>query len=96
MRSFFRFLRPMVFARRKAIFAGVFGGNRTWLALGGAAWIFHWLGRLVGVTDPTPRYTRELGPGERVVVVHEPLSPAAEKKLAKKARREERRGRRRG
>ncbi len=96
MRSFFRFLRPMVFARRKAIFAGVLGGNRTWLALGGAAWVFHWLGRLVGVTDPTPRYTRELSRGERVVVVHEPLSPAEVKKIAKKAKREERRARRRG
>ena len=96
MRSLLKFLRPMVFARRKAVFAGVFGGNRTWLALGGAAWVFHWLGRLVGVNDPTARYTRELAPGERVVVVHEPLSAADEKKLAKKARREERRGRRRG
>lgn len=96
MRTLLRFLRPMTFARRKAIYAGVLGGNRTWLALGGAAWVFHWLGRLFGVSAPTPRYTQDLAPGERVVVVHEPLSPAAKRKLAKKARREERRGRRRG
>jgi len=86
----------MVFARRKAVLAGVFGGNRTWLMVGGAAWVFHWLGRLLGVSNPTPRYTRALAPGERVVVVHEPLSPAQVKKSAKKARREERRARRRG
>lgn len=94
MRSLFRFLRPMVFARRKAIIAGLFGGSRTWLVLGGAAWVFHWLGRLFGMSDPTPRYTRDLGRGERIVVVHEPLSPAEVKKLARRARREERRGRR--
>ena len=95
MRSLLKFLRPMVFARRKAVFAGIFGGNRTWLALGGAAWVFHWLGRMFGVSDPTPRYTRELTRGERIVVVHEPLSPADVKKIAKTAKREERRARRR-
>lgn len=96
MRTLLRFLRPMLYARRKAVFAGIYGGNRTWLVIGGAAWVFHWLGRLVGLADPTPRYTQELSRGERVIVVHEPLSPAAVKKIAKKAKREERRARRRG
>ncbi len=82
-----RFLRPMAFLRRKAILAGVLGGNRKWLIWGGAAWVFHWIGRIFGGAEPTPKYTQEVGAGERLVVVHEPLSPLAIKKAAKKARK---------
>ncbi len=90
MKSFLRFLRPMAFLRRKAIFAGVLGGSRKWLAWGGAAWVFHWLGSLFGVGEAKPRYTEEVAAGERVVVIHEPLSPLGAKKATKKAARQER------
>lgn len=90
MKTFFRFLRPMAFARRKAIYAGVLGGSRKWLVFGGAAWVFHWMGSLFGVGEAKPRYTQEVSAGERIVVVHEPLSPLAVKKARKKAAREER------
>lgn len=81
----------MAFLRRKAIFAGVLGGQRKWLVWGGFAWVFHWLGRILGGGEPTARYTQEVGAGERVFVVHEPLSPAAVKKAEKKAAKLERR-----
>ena len=90
MKSFLRFLRPMAFLRRKAIFAGVLGGSRKWLVWGGAAWFFHWTARIFGGGEPTARYTQELSAGERVFVVHEPLSPAAAKKAVRKAARQER------
>lgn len=90
MRRFLRFLRPMIFLRRKAILAGVLGGNRKWLVWGGMAWVLHWLGQLFGAGDPKPKYTREIGAGERVIVLHEPLSPAQVKKAEKKAARAQR------
>ena len=81
----------MAFARRKAIYSGVFGGNRRWLAIGGLAWMFHWIGRLFGVGDPSPVYTEQLDAGQRFVVVHEPDSPRVKRKRAKAAAKTERR-----
>ena len=89
MRAFLRFLRPMAYARRKAVYAGVLGGSRKWLIWGGAAWIFHWLGRLFSGGEPLPRYTREVGPGERVVVVHEPMGALSVKRQASEAAKKE-------
>jgi hypothetical protein len=77
----------MVYLRRKAILGGLVGGQRKWMILGGAAWFFHWLGRLTGVGDPQPRYTAELKPGERAVLVHEPDSPLKQRKTERKAAR---------
>lgn len=80
----------MAFLRRKAVFAGVLGGNRKWLVWGGAAWVFHWLGALFGAGEAKPRYTQEVPAGERVVVVHEALSAHGVKKAEKKAARAQR------
>ena len=81
----------MAFARRKAIYAGLLGGNRRWLTIGGAAWVAHWIGRVLGAGEPLPKYTQEIGAGERIVIVHEPLSPLAMKKADKKAEKAARR-----
>lgn len=80
----------MAYLRRRAIYAGVLGGQRKWLVWGGAAWVFHWLGRIFGGGEPTARYTQELKAGERAFVVHEPLGPAGVKKATKKAAKAER------
>ncbi|MGI9623199.1 MAG: hypothetical protein ACR2PK_10215, partial [Acidimicrobiales bacterium] len=72
-------------------YSGIFGGSRKWLLIGGLAWVYHWLDRLITGGDPTPRYTRDLGAGERVFVIHEPVSPREVKMQAKKAAKEERR-----
>ena len=90
MRRFFKFLRPMAYLRRRAIYAGVLGGQRKWLVWGGAAWVFHWLGRIFGGGEPTPRYTQELKAGERAFVIHEPLGPGDVKKATKKAAKADR------
>lgn len=94
-RTFLRFLRPLVYLRRKAILGGLFGGQRKWLIFGGAAWVFHWIGRIVGVGDPAPRYTAELKPGERAVLVHEPDSPLKQRKAERLATRDAKRTARR-
>lgn len=75
----------MIFLRRRAILSGLFGNSRRWLMVGGAAWVLHWIGRLFSGPDPSPRYTRELKAGERVIVIHEPESPAARKRARKRA-----------
>ncbi len=87
MRSFLRFLRPMAFLRRKAVLSGLLGGNRKWLYWGGAAWVLHWIGGLLGTGQPEAKYIRTLEPGERLLVVHESESPLATKKAARRARR---------
>lgn len=85
MRSLFRFLRPMRYARRKAVYAGLFGGNRKWMALGGLAWAFNMVGRLFGLGEPAPVYAEELKPGQRLVIAH----PEAK---SRRQRRKERSG----
>ncbi|MDH3754204.1 MAG: hypothetical protein OEU32_10070 [Acidimicrobiia bacterium] len=70
MRSLLKFLRPAAYIRRRAVYAGLLGGNRKWLMFGGMVWGLHWLGRIVGAGEPTAVFTQELDPGERFVVVH--------------------------
>ena len=67
-----KLLRPMRFLRRKAISGGVFGGSRTWLVVGGAAWALRSVGRIFGLGEPRPVFTDELRPGERIVILHGP------------------------
>jgi hypothetical protein len=80
----------MALLRRKAILAGVLGGQRKWLVWGGFAWVFHWLGRIFGGGEPKARYTQEVSAGERVFVIHEPLSAVGVKKAAKKSAKQAR------
>ncbi len=74
--------------------AGVLGGSRKWLVWGGFAWVFHWLGRILGSGEATPRYTEDLAAGEQVVVVHESKSPLEIKKAAKRAAKAQRKAQR--
>lgn len=76
-----RFLRPLALLRRRAVYSGLFGGNRRMLMLGGVAWGLHLLRRLFGKGVPAPVHTTELLPGERFVVVHRP----AERKRSRRA-----------
>lgn len=87
MRGLLKFLKPMAFLRRKAIYAGLLGGNRKWMAWGGAAWVAHWIGNLFGEGEPQAKYTQEVGAGERIVVLHDPVSPLAAKKAVKADRK---------
>lgn len=84
MKSLFKFLRPMRMLRRRAITQGLFGGNSFWMAFGGLAWVFRWVGRLLGVSEPTPKYTQVIEAGDRFVMVHEAEGPLKQKKLAKR------------
>lgn len=77
MGSFLRFLKPMAFLRRRAIYGGLLGGSRKWLVWGGAAWILHWTKNLFGEGEPAPVHTQELDAGERFVILHnQPAKPS--------------------
>jgi len=62
--------RPGIYARRRFIYAGLRGGSRKWLILGGIAWGLH-LGRKVLIGgDPVPVYVEDLLPGEKLIISH--------------------------
>lgn len=83
MRNLLRILRPARFLRQRAIYSGLFGGNRGWLMVGGAAWVMRWLRGLFAGGDPATVYLEELKPGQRLVVSHPESSVRSEKKSAK-------------
>jgi len=84
MRNLLRLLRPARFLRRRAVYSGLFGGNRTWLAVGGLAWALRWVRSLFGSGDPQTVYLEELKPGQRLVVSH----PSSDRDRAKSARKD--------
>ena len=69
--SLFRILRPVRLIKRKAITAGLFGGDRRWLILGGMVFIGGRVKALFGFGEPEPVYIEELKPGQRFVVAHD-------------------------
>ena len=86
-----RFLKPSVLLRRKALRAGVFGGDRTWLRVFLTMFVWRRLKALLGFGDPQPVFVEEAGPGHRFVIAHEDNSTSrrkrrkADKKADKKA-----------
>lgn len=68
--SLFKILRPIRLIKRKGVTAGLFGGDRKWLMLGGIVFIGGKLKALLGFGDPEPVYIEDLKPGERLVVAH--------------------------
>ncbi len=75
----------MRFLRRKAIYAGVLGGNRKWLIWGGVAWVLHGLRSLFGGGSPQPVFTQQLDPGERAIVLHNPAPPRKARRVRRRA-----------
>lgn len=82
MKNLLRILRPARFLRQRAIYSGLFGGNRTWLMLGGAAWGMRWLRGLFGAGEPSTVFLEEIKPGQRLVITH----PEATKKKSRRKR----------
>lgn len=70
MGNLLRLLRPIRFLRRRAIYSGVFGGSRGWMAIGGIIWAGRQIRSLFGGGDPSTVYLEELKPGERLVIAH--------------------------
>lgn len=91
LKVLFRFRRPLVYLRRQAIFAGLLGGSRKWMFWGGLAWVMRWLRRITDTSSITPKYTEEVQPGERLLVVHERFSPRETKKTSRAQRKNARR-----
>ncbi len=68
--SLFRILRPVRLIKRKAITAGLFGGDRKWLVLGGIVFVAGKVKALFGFGEPEPVYIEEIKAGQRLVVAH--------------------------
>ena len=70
-RSFFRILRPVRLIKRKAITAGLFGGDRKWLILGGMVFLGGKVKELFGFGEPQQVFLEEIEPGQRLVLAHD-------------------------
>ena len=68
--SIFRLLRPVRIIKRKFITAGLFGGDRKWLILGGLVMAGSRAKNLLGFGEPEPVYIEEIEPGQRLVLAH--------------------------
>lgn len=68
--SLIRLIRPVRLIKRKGLVSGLFGGNSTWLALGGTVWFFGKLRELMGFGEPETVLVKDLKPGERLVFAH--------------------------
>ncbi len=79
----------LAFLRARALNRGFLGGSRMWVGVGAVVWtirLFQWLNR----AETTVIYRDRLGPGEAVVIRHQPPGPTKrEAKKAKKAARRE-------
>lgn len=80
-----RLLSPTVLLRRNALYKGVFGGSRGWMAIGAALWGPRLLKRALGRREEVLA-TERLRPGEFVRI--EALRPPTrrERKSARRAR----------
>lgn len=63
-------LKPSRILRQRALYRGLFGGDRLWLSVGALMWGWKFLRRTFQGGDPTARYIEELKPGERLVITH--------------------------
>lgn len=63
-------LKPSRVLRQRALYRGVFGGDRLWLSVGAVMWVWKFMRRTLKGGDPTARYIEELKPGERLVITH--------------------------
>ena len=62
-----RLLSPTAYARRAGVYRGLFGGDRTWLAIGGVVWGARMLRKTFGRTE-TIVATEVLKPGQFVTI----------------------------
>ena len=60
-----RLLSPTAFLRRSAVYKGLLGGRRGWLAVGAIVWFPRFMKRLFGRTEEVVT-TEKLLPGEFV------------------------------
>lgn len=69
--SLFRILRPVRLIKRKALTAGLFGGDRKWLFLGAVVFIGGKVKELFGFGEPQQVFFEEIKPGQRLVLAHD-------------------------
>jgi len=79
----------LAFLRARALNRGLLGGSKMWVGVGAFVWtlrLFQWLNR----PEASVIYRDKLGPGEAVVIRHQPPGPTRRqaKKAAKRARQD--------
>ena len=80
------FLSPSYLVRRNAVYKGLFGGQRGWLALGGLIWGTRFVKKTLGRSEEYAA-TEVLKPGEFVTIRAIPVPTRKERKAAKRAAR---------
>lgn len=80
------FLSPSYLIRRNAIYKGMFGGQRGWLALGGLIWGTRFIKKTLGRSEEHAA-TEVLQPGQFVTIRAIPTPTRKERKTAKRAGR---------
>ncbi len=77
-------LSPTAYVRRRAIYDGLLGGQRGWLAVGRVLWGARLLRNAVGRSEQVVA-TEVLRPGETVTVVAIKAPSRSERKAAKRS-----------
>ncbi len=84
-----RLLSPIALARRNAVYKGVLGGDRRWLALGGVVWGARLLKKAAGRTEEVVALEK-LEPGQAVLLTTiPPLKRREKKRITANAKRAE-------
>ena len=84
-----RILSPTVALRRNAVYKGLLGGSRLWMAVGAAVWAPRFFKRVLGrVPEFVAREVLE--PGQTVCIEAIPPPTAAERDGARRARKQKR------
>lgn len=73
-------LKPSRILRQRALYRGLFGGNRAWMGVGAVMWTYKTIRKLFSGGDPSARYIEELKPGERLVITHPEPAPKRRRK----------------
>jgi len=85
MAGFKTLLKPSRILRQRALYRGLFGGDRFWLGLGAVMWVWKNARKMVSGGEPTTRYIEELKPGQRLVITNPDMGEKAMRKAQKKA-----------
>jgi hypothetical protein len=77
-----RLLSPIALARRNAVYKGILGGERKWLAIGGVVWGTRFLKKAVGRNEQVVALEK-LESGQAVLLTTIPPLKRREKKAVK-------------
>jgi hypothetical protein len=81
-----RLLSPVAYARRNGLYKGLLGGDRRWLAIGGALFLLRGARRTLGRTEQVVT-VEKMEPGQWMSLRTIPAPTRRERKAARRAKR---------